>query len=261
MNAFSLSPNPRLLYQTDNIKSSLHKLLYVVRERQGLTAILGEPGLGKSSLMRMLHMELTSEPQYEVAFIVNPNFTRDFAFLKAICSEFGISAKRSMLAQEAALQTRLVELMAENKNPVLLIDEAQRLSGSQLEVARTLLNFETNDQKLIQVVLAAQLELRDKLKDKLKKALRSRIFLPSILSPLTLTEAIEMIDYRCKQADVKNPFNRDFVKELFNESGGNPRELLKLCAAAFQMMELAGVSSLPVEAIPQLKQEASLMYD
>src|ERR1044071_1811889 len=183
MNAFSLSPNPRLLYPTDNIKSSLHKLLYVVRERQGLTAILGEPGLGKSSLMRMLHAELTSETQYEVAFIVNPNYTRDFAFLKAICAEFGIPAKRSMLAQERALQTRLVELMGENKNPVLLIDEAQRLTGSQLEVARTLLNFETNEQKLIQVVLAAQLELRDKLKDKSKKALRSRIFLPSILSP------------------------------------------------------------------------------
>ncbi len=92
MNAFSLSPNPNLLFQTGLIKTALHKLRYVISERQGLTALLGEPGLGKSSIVRMLISELDADEKYEIGFIATPSFPSDFAFLKAITRSFKFPA-------------------------------------------------------------------------------------------------------------------------------------------------------------------------
>src|SRR5215210_405839 len=211
---FSISPNPLLLYLTPALQVTLEKVRFVVDSRQGLTAILGDVGLGKSTVIRYLFNEYDAREDAEATLIPSPNFPSEFAFLKKICADFGLPARRSMVDQENELRNFLVGLYAEDKVCVVFIDEAQRLPGRQLELVRTLLNFETDDTKLIQVVLSAQLELRQKLMDSTKKALRSRIFAPSMLAALSPTETAEMIGFRCKQAHVPNPFTTEAVQRI-----------------------------------------------
>jgi len=256
---FSISPDPDLLYLTPALKSTLFKVRHVVDNRQGLTAIMGDVGTGKSSVLRRLWADYVErEDEFATAIVPSPNFPSDFAMLKAICSDFEIPPKRSMVTQENELRGFLIELDQAGKTCVLFVDEAQRLKGPHLELIRTLLNFETNKYKLIQVVLAAQLELRVKLMDSSKKALRSRIFLPSLLDPLSLPETREMIGFRCEKAGISNPFTEDGVEMIYNHTGGVPREVLKVCGFAYILALQAGERTVPVEAIELAAQEASL---
>ena len=101
-----------------------------------------------------------------------------------------------------------------------------------------MLNFETNTQKLVQIVLSGQLELKDRLLDKRNKAVASRVSAYSILSPLTLDETKEMIANRCKFENINNPFTKEAVKKIYQVSGGAPRSALKICAFSYHIMEL-----------------------
>jgi general secretion pathway protein A len=256
---FSISPDPDLLYLTPALKSTLFKVRHVVDNRQGLTAIMGDVGTGKSSVLRRLWADYVDRgEEFATAIVPSPNFPSDFAMLKAICSDFGIPPKRSMVSQENELRGFLIELDGAGKTCVLFVDEAQRLKGPHLELIRTLLNFETNKYKLIQVVLAAQLELRVKLMDQSKKALRSRIFLPSLLDPLSLPETKEMISFRCEKAGISNPFTHEGVEVIYNHTGGVPREVLKVCGFSYILALQAGERTVPLEAIELAAAEASL---
>jgi general secretion pathway protein A len=256
---FSISPDPDLLYLTPALKSTVFKVKHVIENRQGLTAIMGDVGTGKSSVLRRLWADYRKEgDEFVTAILPSPNFPSDFSMLKAICNDFGIKPKRSMVDQENELRGFLIELDQENKTCVLFVDEAQRLKGPHLELIRTLLNFETNKYKLIQIVLAAQLELRTKLMDQSKKALRSRIFLPSLLAPLSLPETREMIGFRCEHAKIPNPFTEETVELIYNSTGGVPREVLKICGFAYVLTLQSGERTVPVEAVELAIQEASI---
>jgi type II secretory pathway predicted ATPase ExeA len=106
--------------------------------------------------------------------------------------------------------------------------------------------------------MAAQLELENKLRDPSKRAIKSRIFLPSILSPLSLPEARDMIAFRCEQSFVPNPFDDDAVKAIYDASEGVPRDILKIANAAYVLMKGSGLSSVPAESIPSVVLEAKL---
>lgn len=256
---FSISPDPELLYLTPALKSTLFKVQHVVDNRQGLTAIMGDVGTGKSSVLRHLWADyVRKDNEFATAIVPSPNFPSDFAMLKAICNDFGIPPKRSMVSQENELRGFLIELDGAGKTCVLFVDEAQRLKGPHLELIRTLLNFETNKYKLIQIVLAAQLELRTKLMDSSKKALRSRIFLPSLLDPLSLPEMREMIAFRCEKAGIKNPFTAETTEIVYNRTGGVPREVLKVCGFAYILSLQAGEQTVPAEAVELAAAEASM---
>ena len=254
---FSISPNPLLLYLTSALQVTLEKVRFVVDSRQGLTAILGDVGLGKSTVIRYLFNEYDAREDAEATLLPSPNFPSEFAFLKKICADFGLPTRRSMVDQENELRRFLLEVYAQDKVCVVFIDEAQRLTGRQLELVRTLLNFETDETKLIQVVLSAQLELRVKLADTSKKALRSRIFAPSLLAPLSLNETQEMVEFRCKQAGVRNPFSPAALETLYTLSGGVPREILKVAAVAWRFSEGEGEKITP-ELIADAAGEAIL---
>jgi general secretion pathway protein A len=257
---FSISPNPLLLYLTPALQVTLEKVRFVVDSRQGLTAILGDVGLGKSTVIRYLFNEYDARDDVAATMIPSPNFPSEFAFLKKICADFGLPARRSMADQENELRSFLLSLYAQDRVCVVFIDEAQRLPGRQLELVRTLLNFETDETKLIQVVLSAQLELRVKLMDSSKKALRSRIFAPSMLAPLSLKETEEMVNFRCQQADVHNPFTREAIESLYTITGGVPREILKVAAVAWKFSEADGHKIAP-DLISEAAGEAILNTD
>jgi type II secretory pathway predicted ATPase ExeA len=161
-----------------------------------------------------------------------------------------------MQKQESELNSFLIQKYSENQRVVLFIDEAQKLPGVQLELLRTLLNFETGKHKLIQIVIAAQLELRQKLADPSKKALRSRIFAPSSLEALTLEETEQMVDFRCEQAGIANPFSKPAIQSIYTLTGGIPREILKTCAIGMEMMREAGVANIEPEMIAIIHKEA-----
>ena len=249
---FSISPNPFLLYLTPALQVTLEKVRFVVDSRQGLTAILGDVGLGKSTVIRYLFNEYDAREDVAATLIPSPNFPSEFAFLKKICADFELPARRSMVDQENELRRFLLDVYARDRLCVVFIDEAQRLTGRQLELVRTLLNFETDETKLIQVVLAAQLELKQKLADSSKKALRSRIFAPSLLAPLSLNETQEMVNFRCKQAGTKNTFASEAIETLYTLTGGIPREILKVAAVAWRFSEADGN-----RITPELIQEAA----
>lgn len=246
---FSISPNPRFFYVTPSIRAAIAKTKYVVRAQQGLTMIVGDVGLGKTSLLRLLFNEYDDDPTHTAAFIVNPKQTSETAFLKAICTEFGVKTKRSLRETEYELRAYLIEQARADKTVVLFIDEAQQLRGPMFEQVRQILNFETDDRKLINIVLAGQVELRYKLADRSKRALVSRIAVSSSLDALTPDETAGMIDFRCHVAGVKSPFEAAAVAAIYEWSRGVPREAIKLCAMSVQHAVINRLKTIPADLV------------
>jgi general secretion pathway protein A len=246
---FSISPNPRFFYITPSVQAAIAKTQYVVRARQGLTTVIGDVGLGKTSLLRLLYNEYDDTADFTAAFIVNPKQTSETAFLKAICTEFGVKTKRSQRETEYELRAFLVDEYKAGRNVVLFVDEAQQLRGPMFEQIRQILTFETDDTKLINIVLAGQVELRYKLADRSKRALVSRIAVSSTLDALTPEETAGMIDFRCTVAGVKSPFEPEAVQVIYQWSRGIPREAIKLCAIAVQYATLNGLNRIPADLV------------
>jgi general secretion pathway protein A len=246
---FSISPNPRFFYITPSIQAAIAKTNYVIRTNQGLTTIIGDVGLGKTSLLRLLFNECDDNPDYTTAFIVNPKQTSETAFLKAICTEFGVPTRRSQRETEYELRAFLFEQVQQGKTVVLFVDEAQQLRGPMFEQIRQILNYETDDRKLLNVILAGQVELRYKLADRSKRALVSRIAVSSTLDAMTIEETQNMIEFRCHIAQVLNPFEDTAIEAIYNYSKGVPREVIKLCAMSVQYAMLNELKTIPKEIV------------
>ena len=247
---FSISPNPNSLYLTDSLRAVVNKSKFTIDKKQGLTCILGDIGLGKSTILRFLHSDYSAREEDMVTTLIpTPAFPSPFAMLKSICMDFKLEPQRSFQKQQEALESFLQEKFVENKNVVIFIDEAQNINNKQLELIRSLLNYETNTHKLIQIVLSGQLELKERLSDKRNKAVASRVSTYSILSPLTLEETKEMISYRCKFENINNPFTAEAVEKIYQVSGGVPRSVLKICAFAYHVREIEGLEEITPEFI------------
>lgn len=255
---FSTSPSPGFLYPTQGVKAALHKTRYAIDRRQGLTAILGDVGMGKSSLLRLLYGDYAAKDDMVVSFMPTPSATSEFAFLKEITGDFGLAPKRSYQAQEVELREFLIAQYQEGKNVVVFIDEAQRLKNPMLEIVRAMLNYETNTAKLIQIVLAGQIELRDRLLDDSQKAIRSRIFAPSVLAPLTPGETKAMLEFRCEQVELPSPFTDDAIQAIYDATGGVPREILKVAAISYELSRMNDLGSVDAQVVEMAAKEAVL---
>jgi general secretion pathway protein A len=256
---FSISPNPNSLYITPSLRAVLVKAKFTIDKRQGLTcAALGDVGLGKSTVLRFLYGEYAARENVVATLIPTPKFPSIFAMLKYICGDFGIEPRRSFIAQQDALQEWLLATYESGKNSVLFIDEAQLLDNQQLELIRGLLNYETHEHKLIQIALAGQLELREKLNTEKNKALYSRISTYSVLDPLTLDETVAMMEHRCKYAGIRNPFTAEAMERVYINSKGIPRGILKLCALAYEMMEMEGSRTIEADMIDDAVPEVAV---
>ena len=255
---FSISPNPLALYMTDAIEAGLFKIRYTIDYRQGLTAILGDVGVGKSSLVRYAHAELDARDDVTSIMIPNPSFKSEYAFIQALSGAVDLPARRSVQQHQRELEAYLGEQFLADRAVVLFIDEAQKLSTPMLELVRSFLNFETDDAKLIQIVLAGQLELRDRLLTKKLKPLYSRIVSPTVLAPMSFGEVESVIAHRCGYWKVENPFPTAAVMRIYELTLGIPRDALRLCGTAFQMMLIQKASSVPPELIDMAYAELQL---
>jgi general secretion pathway protein A len=224
---FSLSPDPRYFYVSLQHKATLAKVTYATEQRQGLSVIFGDVGVGKTTVARRLYQIYRDRPDYYTAYDPTPIYPSDFQFLKNICAEFGIRPKRSKLLQLTSFEEFLINAFKEDKNVLLIIDEAQALIGPQFELIRQLLNFETNTQKLIQIVMIGQNELRNKLR--LKRALASRVATRSTLEPLHFDDARSMVNFRVMVAGRQEPlFTEAALTKIYNHSKGMPRSICVL---------------------------------
>ncbi len=230
---FAITPDPRYLFMSEQHSEALAHLVYGVSESGGFIQLTGEVGTGKTTLVRTVLGRLPAE--VDVALILNPQLT-SLEFLIAICEELGIPLpedKRSAKALVDALNRHLLAAHARGRRTILLVDEAQNLSTDVLEQLRLLTNLETAKQKLLQVILIAQPELRDILaRDELRQ-LAQRVTGRYHLEPLSRDEAGLYIDHRLKVAGALGQiFDAAAKQEVFNLSGGVPRIMNVICDRA-----------------------------
>jgi general secretion pathway protein A len=241
-NCFAPSPNPRYLYLTDQTNACLFKCKFVVEERQGLSVIIGKIGYGKTSVLRELVNGYIDDSEYKIAMLPNGSFPSEMQLAKTISDELGLPARRSLLAQIKEIRDHALSVYADGGNIVLIIDEAQNLKGGQFDFLRELLNFESNEAKTIQIVIAGQPEIETKLAT--KPALVSRIILTNYLDTFTYEDMANALDHRVRVAggtSVRNIFDESAFKALYLASRGVPREIMKLANAA---MLLAAVNQM-----------------
>lgn len=231
---FSTSPDPALFYQAKDHKAALYRLLIALRLKRGLSLVLGDVGTGKTTLSRRLYQIVSDDVTFDFHIILNPVFQSEKSLLAKLAELFQLEVPPEGLSSANyldAIEKKLLEVnMKENKTVVILIDEAQKLERPSLEILRTLLNFETNEYKLVQIILMSQLELLPKIVG--LKNFWDRISLKYMLNPLGLAEMKEMIQFRLGQAGykAKTPlFTEDAFEGIYAHTEGYPRRTTALC--------------------------------
>ena len=231
---FTITPDPRYLFMSERHGEGLAHLVYGVTEGGGFIQLTGEVGTGKTTLVRTLLGQIPAE--VDIALILNPQLSA-LEFLLAICEELGIAIavedKKSAKSLVDALNQHLLNAHSRGRRVILLVDEAQNLSAEVLEQLRLLTNLETARQKLLQIILIAQPELREKLAQENLRQLAQRITGRYHLEPLSADEASRYIDHRLRVAGALTEiFNPAAKREVFRLSGGVPRIMNVICDRA-----------------------------
>jgi general secretion pathway protein A len=228
---FNITPDPRFLFFSDRHREAFNHILFGIRERKGFIQVTGEVGAGKTTVCRAILEELG--PQVRTALILNPCLTST-QLLRAILTEFGLEAKSDKVDCLHVLNQFLLEQLAEGNDVVLFIDEAQDLDFELLEQVRLLSNLETDQRKLLQIVLLGQPELREKLDERRLRQLRQRITVRYHLKPLTRPEMEQYIQHRLHVAGGNGlpTFNRFALGSIYRYSGGVPRLVNAVCDKA-----------------------------
>ncbi len=230
---FAITPDPRYLFMSERHGEGLAHLLYGVTDSGGFIQLTGEVGTGKTTLVRTLLGQLPE--QVDVALILNPQVTV-LEFLRAICVELDVPPppnQDSPMALVAALNQFLLDAHARGRRIILLVDEAQNLSTEVLEQLRLLTNLETARQKLLQIILIGQPELRDVLAQNNLRQLAQRVTGRYHLEPLSVDETSQYISHRLRVAGaVAEVFDDNARREVHRLSGGIPRLINVLCDRA-----------------------------
>ena len=235
---FSTSPDPEFLHLTREHEIALTNVLIELRLRRGLMVVFGDIGTGKTTLSRRLVQELRQRHDILFHMILNPSFVSEEQLLTSLIRNFNIpqSARLTQSTPELMELRDIVErflihkTVQEKKTVVLIIDEAQKLSEEILESLRLLLNFETNQYKLIQLVLLGQMELYPKVASMAN--FMDRISFKYTLHPLSLEDTKLMIEFRLQKAcssTTPKIFLDEAIQEIYNVTGGYPRRINMLC--------------------------------
>ena len=230
---FNITPDPRFLYLSPTHQEALQHLKYGVREKKGFIVLVGEVGCGKTTLCRVFLNEL-DPAHYDTALILNPRVT-ETQMLKAILTDLGeTKLARSQVDLVAQMNRVLLARIEAGRDIVLIIDEAQNLSFHVLEQIRLLSNLETDKQKLLQIVLMGQPELKTVLAREELRQLRQRILVHYELHPLSLNDVQHYIQHRLTLAGSmgRPSFTKWALRAIHRGSKGIPRIVNNLCDKA-----------------------------
>jgi len=261
---FNLVPDPAYLFLSKSHEEALAHLTYAVVQGDGFVEITGEIGTGKTTLCRAFLESLDDDTK--TAYIFNPKLD-SIQLLKAINDELGINSDADNTKELIdSLNVFLIEKKAEGKNVILLIDEAQNLTREVLEQLRLLSNLETTKQKLLQVILVGQPELREKLDSHELRQLGQRISLSCQLTPLSYKEVIEYIQHRIHIASRKPgiKFTDTAYRSIYQYSRGIPRLINIVCnralLTAFSLDEQRITGKIAKAAIMELAGRGDIKY-
>src|SRR5438270_10718407 len=220
---FAPTPDPKFLFQSPRHREALAQLIYGVRERKGFIVLTGEIGTGKTTLLRTLLERLAATTPG--GYVHNSALSIE-GLLEYILQDWGVKSTASTHAQRLfELNEFLIDQHRKGGSPVLVIDEAQNLSPQTLEAVRLLSNFETTNQKLMQILLVGQPELRDKLNLPELRQLKQRIGLRCHIGPLSPEETKLYIRHRLRIGGASDAgiFTDAAIQKIAEYSRGTPR--------------------------------------
>ncbi|CAA9564261.1 MAG: hypothetical protein AVDCRST_MAG49-2763 [uncultured Thermomicrobiales bacterium] len=235
---FGTTPDPEMFYKTLGHEDCYERLKLAIQLQRGLSVIIGDVGYGKTTIKVALLQELQAatrpEDGFEIGIVNNPRDCRtDGQFLRAILGQFGLlGTGRTALDLTTEFLRYLEAQHLARRRLLLVIDEGQNLAGSQLEILRTFLSFETPTQKLINIVIFAQPELEEKIVR--KRNLAQRVAMDHKLNPLNRRDTAGLIAHRLAVAG-RPPgappiFADDAVDVIYERAGGIPRAITTFCA-------------------------------
>ncbi len=253
---FSIAPNPRYLYLSQRHQEALAHLLYGIRGEGGFVLLTGAIGAGKTTVCRCLLEQL---PEHcEVAYIFNPKLSVT-ELLATICHEFGIDHPENESSVKRfvdLINDHLLERHAQGKNSVLIIDEAQNLAPDVLEQMRLLTNLETNERKLLQIILIGQPELAALLDRPGLTQLAQRIVARYHLEPLSRHEIATYVQHRLAVSGTQHPLIPPKLAGLLHHlTGGVPRLINVLCDRALLGAYTQGKSTVDRATLLQAARE------
>lgn len=254
--AFSLTPDPRFLWHSDTHEEGLALLYYGITRRKGFLLLTGEVGTGKTTLLRAALDQVTGDT--DVALVMNTADLSRLDLLKLIAAEFRLPGPFESKADYIiALNSMLIDRLRSGANTVLIIDEAQNLDQEALEEVRLLSNLETDAEKLLQIVLTGQPELRRMLESPSLRQLRQRIVLEHHVEPLAAREVLPYLRHRIARAGGRYeeifPPGAEDVFHAF--SAGTPRLLNALADRVLLAAYSKGVSPVPLSLLEHKAKE------
>ncbi len=259
-NPFEITPDPSFLFPTRRHNEALASLYYGVTARRGFVVLTGEVGTGKTLILRAL-LGLLQRRDVAFALIFNPSLS-SLEFMRYIAGDFGLEvagkAKDELIH---ALNDFLLQRYQKGLTSLLVVDEAHHLSPELLEEIRLLTNLETSQQKLLQIVLAGQPELDEKLDSHQLRQLKQRIALRCHLDALGLIEVAEYIARRLQISGAPATaeiFSTAAVQAVFRHSGGIPRLVNTICENALLAGYAKQAATIPPEIIDDVARDLRL---
>ncbi len=238
---FSTSPDPAFFFESREHEKALTNLMIELRLKRGLNVILGDVGTGKTTLSRKLYQLVKSQDRFICHMMLDPVYDSDEIFLTSLVRNLDVKVNNDgprILELKEALERFLFQKgVEEKKTVVLIIDEAQKLNEVTLECLRVMLNYETNEFKLLQLVLLGQMELHGKVIN--IPNFVDRINFKYTLNPLDEEETSQMIEFRIKQAGYKanmHLFLEGAIKEIYRYTHGYPRRVNMICHKALKRL-------------------------
>ncbi len=257
---FSTSPDPKFFYESREHERALTNLMIELRLRRGLSVILGDVGTGKTTLSRKLYQLIKSQEGFICHMVLDPVYNDEETFLTSLTRNFEVETDnfgpRILNLKESLERFLFHKGVEENQTIVLIIDEAQKLNAMALECLRVLLNYETNEYKLLQLVLLGQMELHSKVMG--IPNFIDRISFKYTLNPLDEAEMRQMIDFRVRQAGYKanmHLFLEPAIKRIYQHTRGYPRRVNMLCHKALKQLVMKNKFVIDEELIKEVINE------
>ena len=262
---FENTPDPRFFYESEQHREALAAIEYTIRMRKGFVLITGEIGSGKTTVGRTVCERSTDRAR--IITILHGHCTGRQVIrqiLRAMQIPFSATDDHTFLLEK--LRNRLLSHAGDTQAIVLLIDEAQTLSNTALEELRLLSNFDTVTQKLVQVVLVGQPELRQRIQQPGFDALRQRIVIAKQIQPLSLEDTQRYISHRIRVAsrapqNIQVKFSDAAIRQIYRTTNGLPRLLNITCDNCLLLAMVRDVRQVEVEMVVQVAADALPRFD